>query len=131
DLPFTDDGILQDSGPWSGLTSEEARQNMTAKAEAEGFGKGAITYRLKDWGISRQRYWGTPIPMIHCPKCGVVPVPESELPVVLPDRIEITGAGRSPLDTVPEFVNVTRPSCGGAARPDNDTMDTVMVCSWC
>src|SRR5204863_8246960 len=98
DLPFTDDGILQDSGPWLGLTSEEARQKMTAKAEAEGFGKGAITYRLKDWGISRQRYWGTPIPMIHCPKCGVVAVPESDLPVVLPDRIEITGAGRSPLE---------------------------------
>ena len=88
-------------------------------AEEHGFGKAAITFRLKDWGISRQRYWGTPIPVIHCPKCGVVPVPEDQLPVILPERIEITGTGRSPLENVPEFVNVTCPSAAGrrGARP--------------
>jgi leucyl-tRNA synthetase len=129
-LPYAEYGIVENSGEWSGLTSEEARRRMTAFAEEKGFGKGAITYRLKDWGISRQRYWGTPIPMIHCPACGVVPVPEKDLPVVLPDRIEITGEGRSPLDNVPEFVNVTCPQCGGAARRETDTMDTFIDSSW-
>ena len=118
-LPFTEYGIVEDTGEWSGLTSEEARRRMTARAEEKGFGKGAITYRIKDWGISRQRYWGTPIPMIHCPACGVVPVPEQDLPVVLPEKIDITGTGRSPLDNVPEFVNVTCPNAAAprAARP--------------
>ena len=122
--PFTDYGIVENSGEWSGLPSEEARRKMAAYAERAGFGKAAITFRIKDWGISRQRYWGTPIPVIHCPKCGVVPVPEDQLPVVLPDRIEITGTGRSPLENVPEFVNVTCPQCGGPARRETDTMDT-------
>ena len=81
---FTGDGILENSGEWSGLSSEEARRRMTEKAVAEGFGAGAVTYRIKDWGVSRQRYWGTPIPVIHCEKCGVVPVPEKDLPVLLP-----------------------------------------------
>ncbi len=111
---FTEYGIVENSGPWSGLPSEEARRRMAAYAEEHGFGKAAITYRIKDWGISRQRYWGTPIPVIHCPACGVVPVPEDQLPVLLPDRVEITGAGRSPLENVPEFVNVACPKCGGA-----------------
>ena len=84
--PYEEYGILENSGQWSGLPSAEARRQMSAHAEAKGFGKAAITYRLKDWGISRQRYWGTPIPVIHCPKCGVVPVPENQLPVILPDR---------------------------------------------
>jgi leucyl-tRNA synthetase len=127
---FTEDGVVESSGPWSGLPSEEARAKMAAHAEANGFGKAAITYRIKDWGISRQRYWGTPIPMIHCPACGVVPVPDSQLPVVLPDRIEITGAGRSPLEGVPEFVNVNCPKCGAAARRETDTMDTFIDSSW-
>src|SRR5271157_3733871 len=127
---FTEDGVVESSGPWSGLPSGEARAKMAAHAEANGFGKAAITFRIKDWGISRQRYWGTPIPMIHCPACGVVPVPDGQLPVVLPDRIEITGAGRSPLEGVPEFVNVDCPKCGGAARRETDTMDTFIDSSW-
>jgi leucyl-tRNA synthetase len=103
---------------------------MSVHAEEKGFGKAAITYRIKDWGISRQRYWGTPIPVIHCPKCGIVPVPENQLPVVLPDRIEITGSGRSPLENVPSFVNVACPKCGAAAKRETDTMDTFIDSSW-
>ena len=129
-LPFCDYGILENSGEWNGLASAEARRKMSAYAEQHGFGKAAITFRIKDWGISRQRYWGTPIPVIHCPSCGVVPVPEDQLPVVLPDRIEITGAGRSPLENVPEFVNVACPKCGAPARRETDTMDTFMDSSW-
>jgi leucyl-tRNA synthetase len=127
---FTDDGVVESSGPWSGLHSEEARRTMSVHAEEKGFGKAAITYRIKDWGISRQRYWGTPIPVIHCPKCGIVPVPENQLPVVLPDRIEITGSGRSPLENVPSFVNVACPKCGAAAKRETDTMDTFIDSSW-
>ncbi|MGA2132380.1 MAG: leucine--tRNA ligase [Bryobacteraceae bacterium] len=127
---FTDDGVVENSGEWSGLGSAEARRQMTAKAEAEGFGKGAVTFRIKDWGVSRQRYWGTPIPVIHCPSCGVVPVPESDLPVVLPLNVQFTGKGRSPLEEVPEFVNVACPKCGGAARRETDTMDTFVDSSW-
>ena len=128
--PFADDGFLMDSGEFSGLPSEEARRVMTAKAEADGFGKAAITYRIKDWGISRQRYWGTPIPVIYCPKCGIVPVPEKDLPVVLPLRVPITGKGRSPLENVPEFMNVKCPKCGEDARRESDTMDTFIDSSW-
>ena len=127
---FTEYGIVENSGPWSGLASAEARRRMNAYAEEKVFGKAAITYRIKDWGISRQRYWGTPIPMIHCPKCGLVAVPQDQLPVMLPDRVEITGSGRSPLENVPEFVNVTCPQCGGAARRETDTMDTFIDSSW-
>ena len=94
---FLDYGILENSGPWSGLASADARRRMAAYAAEHGFGKAAITFRIKDWGISRQRYWGTPIPVIHCPACGVAPVPEDQLPVVLPDRAALTGTGRSPL----------------------------------
>jgi leucyl-tRNA synthetase len=127
---FCDYGVIEDSGPWSGLPSEEGRRRMAEWAERKEFGKAAITFRIKDWGISRQRYWGTPIPVIHCPACGVVPVPESQLPVVLPDRVEITGSGRSPLENVPAFVNVACPVCGGAARRETDTMDTFIDSSW-
>jgi leucyl-tRNA synthetase len=127
---FPDDGIVEHSGEFSGLTSEEARRRMTAKAEKEGFGKAAVTYRIKDWGVSRQRYWGTPIPVIYCPKCVVVPVPEKDLPVLLPLNIEITGKGRSPLDDVPAFVNITCPKCGSPARRETDTMDTFVDSSW-
>jgi len=127
---FPDYGILENSGPWSGLASGEARQRMAAYAKEHGFGEAAITYRLRDWGVSRQRYWGTPIPVIHCPTCGVVPVPESELPVVLPLNVKITGAGRSPLESVPEFMNVPCPKCGAPARRESDTMDTFVDSSW-
>jgi leucyl-tRNA synthetase len=125
-----DYGIVENSGPFSGMTSEDARRDMTAFAQREGFGKAAITYRIKDWGVSRQRYWGTPIPVIHCPVDGVVPVPDDQLPVLLPRQIQITGKGRSPLDEVPEFVNVTCPKCGGPARRETDTMDTFVDSSW-
>jgi len=125
-----DYGIVENSGPYSGMTSEEARREMAARAEREGFGKAAVTYRLKDWGVSRQRYWGTPIPVIHCPEHGVVPVPDDQLPVLLPRQIQITGQGRSPLDEVPEFVNVACPKCGAPARRETDTMDTFVDSSW-
>jgi leucyl-tRNA synthetase len=127
---FTEDGYLRESGEFTGLLSEEARRVMTAKAEAEGFGKAAVTFRIKDWGISRQRYWGTPIPVIYCPACGMVPVPESDLPVVLPLQVPITGKGRSPLENVPGFVNVACPKCGQPARRETDTMDTFIDSSW-
>jgi leucyl-tRNA synthetase len=127
---FVEDGIVERSAEFSGLASAEARRRMTEKAEREGFGKAAVTYRLKDWGISRQRYWGTPIPMIHCPDCGIVPVPESDLPVVLPLNVQITGRGRSPLENVPEFINVACPRCQGPARRESDTMDTFVDSSW-
>jgi leucyl-tRNA synthetase len=125
-----DYGIVENSGPYTGLESEAARARMAAHAEREGFGKTAVTFRIKDWGVSRQRYWGTPIPVIHCPKDGVVAVPDDQLPVLLPQHIEITGRGRSPLDEVPEFVNVTCPKCGGPARRETDTMDTFVDSSW-
>jgi leucyl-tRNA synthetase len=125
-----DYGIVENSGPYSGLTSEAARGEMAELAEKQGFGKAAVTFRIKDWGVSRQRYWGTPIPVIHCPNDGVVPVPDDQLPVLLPERIEITGKGRSPLDEVPEFVNVTCPKCGAPARRETDTMDTFVDSSW-
>ncbi len=128
--PFTGYGILENSGEYSKLASADAQSRMTAKAKSEGFGEKAITYRLKDWGISRQRYWGTPIPVIHCAKCGIVPVPDDQLPVILPTNIEITGKGRSPLENVPEFLNTTCPTCGGPARRETDTMDTFVDSSW-
>jgi leucyl-tRNA synthetase len=130
ELPFGDYGILENSGEWSGLGSAEARKKMSAFADQHGFGNETLTYRLKDWGISRQRYWGTPIPMVHCAKCGIVPVKEADLPVVLPLDVTITGRGRSPLEAVPSFMNVACPNCGGAGRRESDTMDTFVDSSW-
>jgi len=123
-------GTLVDSGDFSGLASEEAQRRMTAAAQAGGFGEGTVQFRLKDWGISRQRYWGTPIPMIHCGKDGIVPVPDDRLPVELPRITAFTGRGDSPLAQVPEFVDVRCPSCGGPARRETDTMDTFVDSSW-
>ena len=126
----TEYGKLVNSGSYTGLASEQAIERMTTDAEQAGFGKATIQYRIKDWGISRQRYWGTPIPIVYCGICGVVPVPESELPVVLPADIKLTGTGQSPLASVPEFVNTTCPKCGGPARRETDTMDTFVDSSW-
>ncbi len=127
---FTFDGIVERSGEFSGLASAEARRQMNQLAESKGFGKAAITYRIKDWGISRQRYWGTPIPVVHCPTDGVVPVPEADLPVILPTDVKLTGTGQSPLLQVESFMNVKCPKCGGDARRESDTMDTFVDSSW-
>ena len=123
-------GALEQSGEFTGLASEQAIPRMTAHAEAKGFGKGAVTYRLKDWLISRQRYWGTPIPVVYCEKDGLTPVPDSQLPVVLPKEAPFTGEGGNPLEKVPEFVNTACPRCGGKARRETDTMDTFVDSSW-
>jgi leucyl-tRNA synthetase len=130
-LPFvSEDGVLIDSGEWTGVNCAEAQQKMTAFAQAKGFGEATITFRLKDWGVSRQRYWGTPIPMLYCEKDGIVPVPDDQLPVLLPQNVEITQEGGSPLAKLPEFVNATCPKCGGPARRETDTMDTFVDSSW-
>jgi leucyl-tRNA synthetase len=130
-LPYTEkDSLLINSGQFSELSNQEAIEKMTAYAASGGFGKRTVTYRLKDWGISRQRYWGTPIPMLYCEQCGVLPVPEKDLPVVLPDNVDITLQGGSPLGRVPEFVNAKCPKCGGVARRETDTMDTFVDSSW-
>jgi leucyl-tRNA synthetase len=131
ELPFvSEDGVLIDSGEWTGLSCAEAQQKMTAFAQAKGFGEATITFRLKDWGVSRQRYWGTPIPMLYCAKDGIVPVPDDQLPVLLPEHVEITQEGGSPLAKLPEFVNAICPKCGGPARRETDTMDTFVDSSW-
>ena len=118
------------SGDYSGLPWEEANRRMTADAKARGIGEGTVQYRLKDWGISRQRYWGTPIPVVYCERDGVQPVPDDQLPVLLPNVTEFTGRGDSPLAAVPEWVNVKCPKCGGPARRETDTMDTFVDSSW-
>ncbi|MGB7167397.1 MAG: leucine--tRNA ligase [Acidobacteriaceae bacterium] len=130
-LPFTsEDSLLINSGEFSSLGCGEAQPKMAAYAEEHGFGKATVTYRLKDWGVSRQRYWGTPIPMIYCPNDGIVPVPDDQLPVLLPDNIEITQQGGSPLAKMAEFVNTTCPKCGAKALRETDTMDTFVDSSW-
>ena len=134
-LPYLaeDEAVLVDSGPWTGEGCVEAQQKMAAFAQAGDFGAATVTYRLKDWGVSRQRYWGTPIPMVYCESCGAdtpIPVAESSLPVLLPEQIDISGEGGSPLGRVPEFVYTTCPQCGGPARRETDTMDTFVDSSW-
>ena len=124
------EGTLVNSGPFDGLPSKEAIPRMAAHAEEKGFGRSTITYRLKDWLISRQRYWGTPIPVVYCDEDGVVPVPDDQLPVVLPPDAPFTGEGGNPLEKVPAFVNATCPKCGGKARRETDTMDTFVDSSW-
>jgi leucyl-tRNA synthetase len=131
ELPFvSEDGVLVNSGEYSGLSCEAAQKKLQEVAALGAFGEPKVTFRLKDWGVSRQRYWGTPIPMIHCERDGIVPVPDEQLPVLLPEQIEITQQGGSPLARVPEFVNVTCPQCGGPAKRETDTMDTFVDSSW-
>jgi leucyl-tRNA synthetase len=121
---------LVNSDRFSGLPIDSAKLRIAEAVEAEGAGRRTVNYRLRDWGVSRQRYWGTPIPMIYCPHCGIVPVPESDLPVVLPTDVPFTGKGASPLAQAPSFVNVRCPTCNGAARRETDTMDTFVDSSW-
>jgi len=125
-----DDGVLVASGAYSGLQSSAARQAMLRDGEAGAFARRAVNYRILDWGISRQRYWGTPIPVIYCDPCGTVPVPERDLPVLLPEDLKLTGEGGSPLLKVASFVNVRCPRCGGPGRRETDTMDTFFDSSW-
>lgn len=127
---YTEYGRSVASGDYTGMSSADAIEKMTADAEAKDLGKAETTYRLKDWGISRQRYWGTPIPVIYCDKCGLVPVPDDQLPVRLPENVALTGEGQSPLASVPEFVNTKCPKCGASARRETDTMDTFVDSSW-
>src|SRR2546423_1450882 len=127
---FTESGVLVNSSEWSGKLSQEATREMAEYAAAKKFGGPAVTYRLRDWGISRQRFWGAPIPIIYCDDCGMVAVPEKDLPVMLPDNAQFTGAGESPLKSVPEFVNVNCPKCGKPATRETDTMDTFVDSSW-
>ena len=123
-------GTLVASGEFTGLDWEDANRRMTAAAKERGIGDATVQYRLKDWGISRQRYWGTPIPVVYCEKCGMVPVPSDGLPVLLPKVAEFSGRGDSPLAQIPEFVNTTCPRCDGPARRETDTMDTFVDSSW-
>ncbi len=126
---YTGSGTLFNSGTFDGLANEEAKSRITADVAAKGLGRKTVNFRLRDWGISRQRYWGTPIPMIHCPHCGVVPVPERDLPVILPTHYQLKDP-RSPLLDDPEFTQVACPQCGAAARRETDTMDTFVESSW-
>ena len=127
---FTEYGVLVNSGQWSGKLSAAALREMAEHAAEKKFGGPAVTYRLRDWGISRQRFWGAPIPIIYCPDCGMVAVPEKDLPVMLPDEAQFTGTGESPLKAVAEFVNVECPKCGQPAQRETDTMDTFVDSSW-
>jgi len=127
---FVEDGVMVSSGPFTGLRSSEGREKLAAYLEEKGWGKNDIRYRLRDWGISRQRYWGAPIPILYCDSCGALPVPEGELPVVLPKDVEFSGEGGSPLAKLPEFFKASCPKCGGPARRETDTMDTFVESSW-
>ena len=127
---FTEYGVLVNSGEWSGKLSHDAMREMAEYAAEKKFGGPAVTYRIRDWGISRQRFWGAPIPIVYCGSCGTVPVPEKDLPVMLPDKAEFTGTGESPLQNVPEFVNTPCPKCGRPAVRETDTMDTFVDSSW-
>jgi leucyl-tRNA synthetase len=127
---YEDEGILVNSGQFNGLGSDVAKKKIINFIEEKGLGKGVVNYKLRDWGISRQRYWGTPIPVIYCDACGVVPVPEEDLPVILPEDVKITGKGSSPLLESPAFLYTECPKCRGKARREADTMDTFVDSSW-
>lgn len=127
---YIEPGIIANSAQFDGIGSEEAKAEITKWIAENGWGEKAITYRLRDWGISRQRYWGNPIPMIHCPKCGIVPVPDEDLPVLLPEEVQIGKTTSNPLLSVEDWVNVNCPVCGEKARRETDTMDTFVDSSW-
>ncbi|NET37547.1 MAG: leucine--tRNA ligase [Cyanothece sp. SIO1E1] len=127
---YVDPGRLVNSGPFDGMPSTDAKQAIIQQAEKDKTGKARIQYRLRDWLISRQRYWGAPIPVIHCPTCGAVPVPETDLPVTLPEEIDLSGRGPSPLAKLGNWVHVPCPSCGEPAQRETDTMDTFIDSSW-
>lgn len=129
-LPFTEYGVLVNSEEFDGVKSEDARKKIVEKLEKDGKGSLKINYRLRDWLVSRQRYWGAPIPVIHCEHCGIVPVPEEDLPVLLPYNVEFTPDGESPLKKSQEFMNTTCPKCGAPAKRDPDTLDTFVCSSW-
>jgi len=133
DVPLTEadtgDGVLVNSGPLDGMSVDEAKRTVIARAESEGWGEGKTVWRLRDWGVSRQRYWGTPIPFIHCEACGVVPVPKDQLPVTLPEDVDFATPG-NPLDRHPTWKHVSCPKCGAAARRETDTLDTFINSSW-
>ena len=127
---FTADGTMVDSGSFNGWVGQEARRTVCEFLEKEGIGKATINYRLRDWGVSRQRYWGTPIPVIHCSDCGIVPVPEDQLPVELPLDAQLGENGQSPLHSLESFHKTSCPKCGADARRDTDTLDTFVCSSW-
>jgi leucyl-tRNA synthetase len=127
---YEDDGLMVNSGDFNGMNNRKAIPAIIDYLEERGIGTRTVNYRLKDWGISRQRYWGTPIPIIYCPECGAVPVPEKDLPVVLPLDVQVKMVGRSPLADCPEFYEAACPKCGGKARRETDTMDTFVESSW-
>jgi leucyl-tRNA synthetase len=127
---YEDVGTLVHSGQFTGMKSDIAKKQIIRFVEEKGLGTAVVNYKLRDWGISRQRYWGTPIPIIYCDTCGVVPVPEKDLPVILPEDVKITGQGSSPLQESDAFLHATCPKCGGKARRETDTMDTFVDSSW-
>lgn len=127
---YPGDGVMVNSGEFNGLSVEEGKQKIITAMEQRGIGQGTINYRLRDWLISRQRYWGAPIPIVYCPNCGMVAVPEKDLPVLLPMDVEFRPSGESPLNYVEDFYNTTCPACGGEARRETDTMDTFVCSSW-
>jgi leucyl-tRNA synthetase len=130
ELPYTEYGVLVNSGEFDGLTTEEAKVKVVEKLAKNGTGEQKVNFRLRDWLVSRQRYWGTPIPIVYCEKCGTVPVPEKDLPVELPYNVAFTPDGKSPLAKSDEFINTTCPCCGGPAKREADTLDTFICSSW-
>jgi len=130
DKAYEEEGVMINSGIYDGLTSEEGREKICNMLQEKGLGKKVVNYRLKDWLISRQRFWGTPIPIVYCEKCGIVPVKETDLPVLLPKDIKITGAGDSPLKNVKSFIETKCPKCDEPAYRETDTMDTFVDSSW-
>ena len=127
---YTEPGIVVNSDLFNGMPSADAKQAIVEYAEKQGFGKARVQYRLRDWLISRQRYWGAPIPIVHCDDCGAVPVPDQDLPIQLPENVEFSGRGGSPLAQLESWVNVDCPSCGKPAKRETDTMDTFIDSSW-